>query len=85
MQMSTFHGRTLEECYQKVKSQLGRDAVILQERTYKPFFGIGGTRYEVIAADGINIGGEKVGQPNRDQGQSPRPQMSPNGGGQGQP
>lgn len=56
MQVKTFRGRTLEDCFTQVKAQMGREAVILQSRAYQPIFGkFGPAMHEVIAALEINI------------------------------
>ena len=39
MQVKTYRGKSAEECFQKVKVDLGREAVILQARTVHPIFG----------------------------------------------
>jgi flagellar biosynthesis protein FlhF len=71
MQVRTFRGKTLEECFQQVKAQLGREAVILQSRTYRPFLGRFGTpRHEVMAALDVNIPDRRAAQPAREQPQN---------------
>ncbi|HEY3329914.1 MAG TPA: flagellar biosynthesis protein FlhF [Capsulimonadaceae bacterium] len=56
MQMRTFRAATLEECFQQVKTEMGREAVILQTKQYRPIFGKFGTpRHEVIAALDLNV------------------------------
>jgi len=56
MQVKTYQGKSPEECFKKVKLDLGREAVILQSRTLQSVFGkFGPTRYEVVAALDVTI------------------------------
>jgi flagellar biosynthesis protein FlhF len=51
MNVKNYRGKTAEECMQKLKADMGRDAVILQSRTIKPLFGMfGPTVHEIVAA-----------------------------------
>jgi flagellar biosynthesis protein FlhF len=60
MQVKTYQGKSPEECFQKVKSELGLDAVILQSRAIQSKFGkFGPTRHEVVAAIDVTIPADK--------------------------
>ncbi|MDR3710652.1 MAG: flagellar biosynthesis protein FlhF [Capsulimonadaceae bacterium] len=77
--MKTFRGKSLEECFQQVKTDMGREAVILQSRTYQPIFGkFGKPRHEVVAALDIKIaeGGQSSSSPARSPAPSARPAIT---------
>ncbi len=60
MQVKTYRGKSPEECFQKVKLELGRDAVILQSRSFQSVFGkFGPTTHEVVAAIDVTIPADK--------------------------
>jgi flagellar biosynthesis protein FlhF len=61
MHVKTYRGKSPEECFQKVKSELGREAVILQSRSVHALFGrFGPTQHEVVAAIDVTIPGDKA-------------------------
>jgi flagellar biosynthesis protein FlhF len=61
MIVKTYRGKSPEECFKKMRLEMGRDAVILQSRTYRALFGrFGGRRHEVVAANDISIAIDKI-------------------------
>jgi flagellar biosynthesis protein FlhF len=60
MHVKTYRGKSPEDCFQKVKLDLGLDAVILQSRSFQSLFGkFGPTRHEVVAAIDVTIPADK--------------------------
>jgi flagellar biosynthesis protein FlhF len=60
MQVKTYRGKSPEECFKKVKMELGLDAVILQSRSLKTVFGkFGSSQHEVVAAIDVTIPADK--------------------------
>ncbi len=56
MNVKNYRGKTAEECFQLIKADMGRDAVILQSRTVRPIFGKFGPRlHEVVAASDVSM------------------------------
>ncbi|HEX5324956.1 MAG TPA: flagellar biosynthesis protein FlhF [Capsulimonadaceae bacterium] len=61
MIVKTYRGKSPEECFRKMRVEMGRDAVILQSRTYSPILGrFGAKRHEVVAASDISIAIDKI-------------------------
>jgi len=58
MNLKTYQATSMAEALAKVRSDLGRDAVILHTRTFKKgsIFGLGGRRIvEITASDAVNV------------------------------
>lgn len=67
MFVKTYRGKSPEECFKKMRLEMGRDAVILQSRTYHPILGrFGGRRHEVVAASDVSIAIDKIAAAKRE-------------------
>lgn len=61
MFVKTYRGKSPEECFKKMRQEMGRDSVILQSRSYSPIFGRFGRKvHEVVAASDVSIAVDKI-------------------------
>lgn len=61
MFVKTYRGKSPEDCFKKMRLEMGRDAVILQSRSYSPILGRFGRKvHEVVAASDVSIAVDKI-------------------------
>jgi flagellar biosynthesis protein FlhF len=77
MYVKSYRGKNAEECIQKLKADMGREAVILQSRTVRSLFGkFGPSLHEITAASDVNTVVDKIQSkqrlPEREMDEEPR-------------